>query len=251
MRNQTNGWVKFPRDLVNWQWYDDPEVIRLFFHLLLTVNFEPKNWQGISVEKWQTITSLQKLSETLGISYQQARTAIDKLKSTGDITVKTTNRYSIITITCDIIQQANQQTEQQSINNQTTGQSTVNQQQLKNIRIEEVKNERKEEEKKEYILSPAQNSQADKSKKFVKPTIQEIADYCTEKHYAIDADLFWNFYEARGWKMGSTPIKNWKSCIATWIKRDPELKKQPEVKQEEERPKYKNGVLFDTDDDFK
>lgn len=117
-------------------------------------------------------------------------------------------------------------------------------------RTDQISTEQIKEENKENILSPAQNSQADKSKKFVKPTIQEIADYCNEKHYAIDADYFWNFYEARGWKMGSTPIKNWKSCIATWIKRDPELKKQPEVKQEEEQTKYKNGVIFDTDDDY-
>jgi len=53
-----------------------------------------------------------------------------------------------------------------------------------------------------------------KTKKFIKPTIQEIKDYCLERKNNIDAEHFFNFYEARAWK----DIKNWKACVITWEK---------------------------------
>jgi hypothetical protein len=53
-----------------------------------------------------------------------------------------------------------------------------------------------------------------KPKRFIKPTIQEIKDYCFERKNNIDAEHFFNFYEARAWK----DIKNWKACVITWEK---------------------------------
>ena len=53
-----------------------------------------------------------------------------------------------------------------------------------------------------------------KSKLFIKPTINEIKDYCLERKNNIDAEHFFNFYEARSWK----DIKNWKACVITWEK---------------------------------
>lgn len=58
----------------------------------------------------------------------------------------------------------------------------------------------------------------DKPKKtqsvFIKPTIQEIKDYCFERKNNIDAEHFFNYYETRNWK----DIKNWRACIITWEK---------------------------------
>lgn len=55
---------------------------------------------------------------------------------------------------------------------------------------------------------------------FVKPTIEEIKAYCEEKGYVIDAEYFFNFYEACGWVQGKArkPIKSWKACIVTWLR---------------------------------
>ena len=49
---------------------------------------------------------------------------------------------------------------------------------------------------------------------FIKPTIDEIKDYCLERKNNIDAEHFFNFYETRAWK----DIKNWKACVITWEK---------------------------------
>ena len=56
------------------------------------------------------------------------------------------------------------------------------------------------------------------NRRFVKPTVEEVRAYISEKNYPIDAEQFWNFYEAKGWMIGKSPMKNWKSCVATWLK---------------------------------
>lgn len=54
------------------------------------------------------------------------------------------------------------------------------------------------------------------NKIFVKPTIEEIDAYVKEKGYHIDAESFFNFYESKGWVVGKSPMKNWKSACGTW-----------------------------------
>ena len=54
------------------------------------------------------------------------------------------------------------------------------------------------------------------SKKFKKPTIEEITEYCQERKNTINPDEFYNYYESVGWKVGNKPIKEWKACIRTW-----------------------------------
>ena len=63
-------------------------------------------------------------------------------------------------------------------------------------------------------------------KVFSKPTIQEIADYCKENNYQVDAEYFFNYYESIGWKVGNHPMKSWRSAAKNWHIREMK-KKQP------------------------
>lgn len=94
----TGGYIKLFRSLVSWEWYDDINVKTLFIHLLLTVNYEPKQWQGMAIETGQRVTSLEKLSKEIHLTIRQTRTALDKLKKTGEISIITTNKYTLITV---------------------------------------------------------------------------------------------------------------------------------------------------------
>ena len=84
--------------MLNWRWYTNPNTFRLFFHLLLTANYEPKDFETITVQRGQRIVSIQKLSEELNASVRSIRTALNHLKSTNEVTIETTTKYSIITI---------------------------------------------------------------------------------------------------------------------------------------------------------
>lgn len=60
----------------------------------------------------------------------------------------------------------------------------------------------------------------DKTKRFKKPTLEEVQDYCTQRQNNINGEHFIDYYEANGWKVGKNPMKDWKAAIRTWEKRN-------------------------------
>lgn len=66
-----------------------------------------------------------------------------------------------------------------------------------------------------------------KSKRFVPPTVEEIKDYCLERNNNVDANKFFDFYEAKGWMVGKNKMKDWKACVRTWENRDKKPSNQP------------------------
>lgn len=58
-----------------------------------------------------------------------------------------------------------------------------------------------------------------KRRRFVPPTVEEVAAYCAEKKYTFDPETFVAFYESKGWRVGDAPMKSWKASCTTWQKR--------------------------------
>ena len=75
---------------------------------------------------------------------------------------------------------------------------------------------------------PMQEIQPEKPKRknFVKPTVEEIAAYCKEKNYNINAQQFFNYYESNGWKIGRNSMKSWQAAVQNWNIRDKANNKQ-------------------------
>ena len=69
---------------------------------------------------------------------------------------------------------------------------------------------------------PAQEIQQEKPKRknFVKPTVEEIAAFCKEKKYTVNAQQFFNYYESNGWKIGRNAMKSWQAAVQNWNARD-------------------------------
>jgi hypothetical protein len=84
----------------------------------------------------------------------------------------------------------------------------------KNKSESESKSENKNESESENGSEIKNNSV--KNKKFIKPNIQEIKDYCLERKNNVDVNKFFNYYEANGWKVGKNAMKDWKACVRTW-----------------------------------
>ena len=120
------GWISVHRATKEWEWYGDSKIVHLFLHCLMSANHKPKSWRGIQIEAGQFITSRDKLAAELPLSVQQVRTALDKLKSTGEITIKTTTKYSMISIT----NWSKYQESNQPINKQVTNEQPSNNQQV-------------------------------------------------------------------------------------------------------------------------
>lgn len=95
---EDKGWISLHRKFLDWEWYDDANVMRLFIHLLLTANHKDKKWRGKLIRRGEVMTSQPKLAHSLKLSIMQIRNSLTKLKTTGEITVLTTAEYSIISI---------------------------------------------------------------------------------------------------------------------------------------------------------
>ena len=92
------SYIKLLRKLKDWEWYKKPFMVQFFIHLLLSANFVKGKFMGIDIEKGQLVTGIKKLNADTGISEQSIRTCIKRLKSTGEITTKSTNEWTVITI---------------------------------------------------------------------------------------------------------------------------------------------------------
>lgn len=53
-------------------------------------------------------------------------------------------------------------------------------------------------------------------KKFVKPTVEEVREYCLERKNNVNPEKFVDFYESKDWYIGKNKMKDWKAAVRTW-----------------------------------
>lgn len=125
------GYVKLWRSFEDWEWYNDIPCRLLFLYLMINVNRKHGNFQGHTISPGEVATSLPKMASKTGLSDQQVRTALSKLKSTGDITDRLTGTFRIVSLEnwehwqgSDEDQQGEQQGRQQDFNRDSNSGST-------------------------------------------------------------------------------------------------------------------------------
>ena len=74
-------------------------------------------------------------------------------------------------------------------------------------------------EENRIVENSIEESNKKRGKKFTKPTLEEIKDYCIERSNGINANAFYDFYESKDWMVGKNKMKDWKACIRTWEQR--------------------------------
>jgi len=74
--------------------------------------------------------------------------------------------------------------------------------------------------------------QAKKSKRFKKPTLDELEHYCIERQNRVDIQKFYNFYESNGWKVGKNPMKDWRASVRGWERNSFDDKKQSKTQSQ-------------------
>lgn len=202
------SYVKLDRKLLTWGWKDRPNMVALWIEILLQANYYENEWHGKVYEVGSFPTSVAKLSAATGLTTQQVRTCLNNLKSTNEITITTTSQGTKISVNKWADYQLCDDTPNKRSNKQTNKQVTNDQQTINNtIRNKEVK-ERKEV--------------------YIRPSLDEVKAYCKERNNGVDADRWYNYYSANGWKVGKNPMKDWKAAVRTWEQKKPEELKSSE-----------------------
>ncbi|MFA6359047.1 MAG: hypothetical protein WCY09_10415 [Candidatus Omnitrophota bacterium] len=128
MENQ--GWIKIHRKLLETSFAKKPTIGWLFICLLLKANHKENkflfNKQEIIIKPGQFLTGRKELATSAGLTEMQTRYALTCLKVTNTITIKTTNKFSVITILkYNQYQNINQQSNQPVTNKQPTSNQPV------------------------------------------------------------------------------------------------------------------------------
>lgn len=206
------GFVKIDRKILDWQWYKNGHTARVFLHLLFTANYEDCKFEGDIIKRGSVATSIGSISRELRISNQSVRTAIQHLKTTGEITSKSTSKYTVFTVINYENYQSNQQTEQQTTNKQPT-----NEQQTVNNNERKIKKDKKDK----------------KDKEGDKPTFHKYGEF---KHVLLSdeqySSLIRNFGESKTkeyikradeyCEQYGKSYKNYSLTIRKWINKDGE-----------------------------
>ena len=66
------------------------------------------------------------------------------------------------------------------------------------------------------LTGEAAAPQGEGRKRFIPPSVDEVAAYCLERGNDIDSEAFVAFYASKGWKVGKEPMKDWRQAMITW-----------------------------------
>lgn len=165
-----DGWIKLYRKLAEWEWYQDSSMVHLYIHILIHANFEEKIWRGVNVERGQLITGLQSLNFATGISIQSLRTCLNRLIKTNEIVVKSTNRFTIITV-CKY--------EDYQVSENDTNKQTTNEQQTTNNQSTTTKNIKNLKKEKNNIINSIESL-----KKSIEPFVEKYGRVMCNNFYS-------------------------------------------------------------------
>ena len=89
-------YIKLFRKILKWGWYGDTNTFRVFMHILLKAQYYPTEYHGVTINSGECVFGRKAWAKELGLSEQQIRTAISHLQSTNEITITSTNKFSVI-----------------------------------------------------------------------------------------------------------------------------------------------------------
>lgn len=201
-----NGYIKIHRKIL-----DNPIVCKdgdhfaIWCYLLLNATHKELDvlfkGERLTLKEGQLLTGRKSISQKLKISESKVQRVLNRFESEQQIEQQTSSQNRLITITkWHEYQESEQQIEQQLNNERTTTEQRVNTNKNDKNVINIINN------KKENI----------KRKKFEKPTLEEVSQYCKERKNNINPSSFINYYESNGWMVGKNPMKDWKACVRSW-----------------------------------
>lgn len=93
-----SDYIKLSRRILEWEWYSDINTKVLFLHMLLKANWKDGRFQGVEIPRGSFASSYQGLAQETGLSIKNVRTALEHLKSTGEVAVnrQSTGRESAV-----------------------------------------------------------------------------------------------------------------------------------------------------------
>lgn len=146
------GYIKLFRSMTSWEWYQDSNTKVVFLHLLLNANLEETRYMNHVIPKGGLVIGRKRLATDLGITERAVRTALKHLKMTNEVTIESTNRFSIVTIVnwekyqINFKRVTNKTTNEVANKRPTSDQQVTTEKEYKNKELKNIKEEIHKEE---------------------------------------------------------------------------------------------------------
>ena len=198
--NKKYGYVSAFRSIRHhWLWKDKPfSYGQAWIDMVLMANHKDKDviFSGdiVKVERGSFITSQEKLKLNWGWKRKRFDKFVSLLKKTGMVLIENRAYQGTYITICNYETYQNQgqaieQAEGQARGKRGTSGGAINN---KENKINKV------------------------NKLFIKPTLEEITQYCKERKNAVNPQKWLDHYTSNGWMVGRNPMKDWKSAVRTW-----------------------------------
>jgi biotin operon repressor len=201
------GYVKVYRKLLTSAVFDDPVTLKVWMWCLLRANFQPRPiefaGEQIDLNAGDFITGTFSAADELKMSKSTVWRKLEKLERWGNITVKSGNRFSIITVN----KYGDYQNEAFQVR-ETDGNPVGTQREPSGNPVGTDKKERRKEAKepKKDMARPA--------------TIEDVRNYFLEINEPDQSDKWWDHFATVGWVVGRarSPMKDWRAAVRTWAR---------------------------------
>ena len=95
---QTGGYIKIYRKILQWEWWNDPIMLKTWMYILLTATHKEIRWMGAVIPRGCFVTTQRKLAVELGVSRRTVQKNLKRLVNSGNITTKVNHDNTIIII---------------------------------------------------------------------------------------------------------------------------------------------------------
>ena len=137
------NFIKIDRKILKWEWWSDINTFRLFMYMLISAYWKDGNYKGKTIPRGAFPSSVTDLAKNTNLTENEIRTALKHLQSTGEITSKSTNKFTIFFVeNYDIYQSSENQINEQKykqITSKNTNESQTINKQLTNSILKEYK----------------------------------------------------------------------------------------------------------------
>lgn len=191
------GFTKFPNRLRGASWRSEHKTVAVYFTLRMHANHRSDVWSNVAISPGELCIGRKVLAAETGLTENEVRTALNHLQKAGEITIKTTNKFSVISFTdkenwgIDGIEATSKNADGSPARNCEI--TTVGEVDTDDTEIDSHTNT--------YSRVPSES---------------EVVDFFTQNGIAGDPVMFWLHYQSIGWKLNGNPIVDWHYLAYKW-----------------------------------
>jgi hypothetical protein len=174
--------------------------------------------QVIKLKRGQFVSGRKKISQDTGVQESKVTRILSVFKNEQQVEQQSFSKFSLFSmVNYDKYQSFEQQSDVKVNSKRTADEQQMN-------TDNNVNNVNKLKEGADAPSKPAPRKPS-----FIKPSLDDIRGYCTEKKLSMDCESFHDHFESNGWRVGGkSPMKCWKASMRQWAKRDFGNKAKPQ-----------------------